>query len=68
MQIFVLTDNSKYFQIGVVHGAFRQCGDTNLPTIFAKLNDPQILTFVHAFTEFQITGEIFHFIISLIAL
>jgi hypothetical protein len=68
MQNLVFTDNSKYFEIGVVHGAFRECGDTNLPTIFARLEDPQILTFIHAFTQFQITGEICHFIITLIKL
>ncbi len=62
------TDNFQYYQIGVVHGAFGQCGDQNLPTIFARLDDPQILTFIHAFTQFQIEGEICHFIITLIKL
>ncbi len=64
----IFTDNFQYFQIGVVHGAFGQCGDKNLPTIFARLDDPQILTFINAFTQLQITGEIYPSIISLIKL
>jgi hypothetical protein len=34
------------FQIAVVQGGIRTCGDTDYPGIFVRLDDPEVLNFI----------------------
>jgi hypothetical protein len=49
-----------YMQLGIVAGGinFDQCGVENYPTVFSRLNHPDVLTFVKSVAENA--GECFH--------
>jgi hypothetical protein len=49
-----------YIQLGIVAGGinFDQCGVENYPTVFSRLNHPDVLTFVKSVAENA--GECFH--------
>jgi hypothetical protein len=52
-----------YMQLGIVAGGinFDQCGVENYPTVFSRLNHPDVLTFVKSVAENA--GECFHLFI-----
>ena len=43
-----LSEEYKFTQIGIVHGAFGDCGNTSSPSpaIYVRLSDPQIINFI----------------------
>ncbi len=49
-----------YMQLGIVAGGinFDQCGVENYPTVFSRLDHPDVLTFVKSVAENA--GECFH--------
>ena len=36
----------RFYQIGVLHGGVSECGNSQYPNIYARLEDPEILSFV----------------------
>ena len=38
--------DQRWIQIGIVQGAFRDCGDVDFPGIYVRLDDPSIFNFI----------------------
>ena len=47
LQIFD-TNTYRYYQVAVVHGALRDCGDPLFPGVYVRLEDPEILSFIES--------------------
>ena len=41
-------ENDRHVQIGVVYGSLEECTDRNFPSLFARLDDYKILSFVRS--------------------
>jgi hypothetical protein len=44
-------DNNRYQQVGVVHGSVSDCGLSEFPGIYARLDDPTIFNFLKSATQ-----------------
>ena len=38
--------DDKFYQLGIVHGMVSHCGNRNFPSIFARIDDPEIYDFI----------------------
>ena len=41
-------DNDRNLQIGIVYGSLEECNDLNYPSLFARLDDYEVLKFIRA--------------------
>ena len=41
-------DNDRNIQIGIVYGSLEECNDLNYPSLFARLDDYEVLKFIRA--------------------
>ena len=49
-------DVEKYIQVGIVQGSIGQCGDRNIPGIYVRLDDPEILQFLNSQRKGNLLG------------
>jgi secreted trypsin-like serine protease len=47
------TRSDHYFQIGVVSGGVTNCGNTDVPDIYVRLDHPEIANFIKGTKETQ---------------
>ena len=46
MKLDLTGQHEQFVQLGVVHGGVGECGNTDFPNIFARLEDPKVLKFI----------------------
>ena len=50
-----------YTQIGLVSGAIGECGDGRFPTVYVRINHPEIMEFIHSVTSlFPDAGKVLY--------
>ena len=42
----VYKHQNRFFQYGIVHGGVGQCGNNKYPSIYARIEDPEIHEFI----------------------
>lgn len=47
MRLLTASLNIRYIQVGIVQGGVWDCGDSRYPGIYIRLDDPDILEFIH---------------------
>ena len=49
-------DAGQYFQVGMVSGGVSQCGNTDIPDYYARLDHPEIAGFISNPEEYESPG------------
>ena len=42
----VFKDRDRFFLWGIVHGMIGECGNSRYPTLYARIEDPEIFGFI----------------------
>ena len=42
----VYEQGNRFFQYGIVHGGIGKCGNNKYPNIFARIEDPEVNSFI----------------------
>ncbi len=59
------TDRDRWIQIAIVQGGIRDCGDSEYPGLYIRLDDPDIFSFINSTLSFNFNGKyIFHYLNS----